>query len=560
MIRYSYLILLAGLALVIGCSSTVSPPPLEESYWHEQALLAAIDRVGYQTSMTNSTKGDASTSLPIPSPSNVAAGDFLLAQITFETGSDVTAIGFKASQGSAEWMDFPGWTLVLRTNRSSDIGQAVFYRVATADDTTVTDYTFTLSKPVKAAGGIIHYKGVDTASPIVASSGNSGDSSTLAATSISAELGSMLVAFFGIKKKDTTLSVPSGMSGIYNYQNPQDVTIRAAQETSSAAGATGNRVSTASPSGDKWVAHLVALRMAEEIPTPIPVTITPMSGQAKKYDDPDPILNFSNDAGLEMSAFDGALARDPGENVGTYTILLGDLDAGPNYTLTLAEPAITFEITPGAITVTADATSKEYGEDDPALTYQVTSGSLLGSDQLSGALTRVAGDDVGTYAIQQGTLTAGSNYALTFVGANLTITSTWSAAGYGFYQPIGIPNSVFVAAPGLAPAPTSTTPWISAKGGSTIPLKFNVFVSGVEHTATSQINFSATPFTCPGGSSQAEEIEFTTTGATNLRYDTTDRQFVQNWATPRVTADSCYRATASFGDGSTLSTFVRLRR
>jgi hypothetical protein len=223
--------------------------------------------------------------------------------------------------------------------------------VATADDTTVTDYTFTLSKPVKAAGGIIHYKGVDTASPIVASSGNSGDSSTLAATTISAELGSVLVAFFGIKKKDTTLSVPSGMSGVYNYQNPQDVTTRAAQETSSAAGATGNRVSTASPSGDKWVAHLVALRMAEEIPTPIPVTITPMSGQAKKYDDPDPFLDFSNDAGLEMSAFDGALARDPGENVGTYTIRLGDLDAGPNYTLTLAEPAVTFEITPRAITV-----------------------------------------------------------------------------------------------------------------------------------------------------------------------------------------------------------------
>ena len=35
----------------------------------------------------------------------------------------------------------------------------------------------------------------------------------------------------------------------------------------------------------------------------------------------------------------------------------------------------------------------------------------------------MAGENVGTYAINQGTLSAGSNYALTFVGANLTINA-----------------------------------------------------------------------------------------------------------------------------------------
>ena len=36
---------------------------------------------------------------------------------------------------------------------------------------------------------------------------------------------------------------------------------------------------------------------------------------------------------------------------------------------------------------------------------------------------RVAGENVGPYAINQGTLSAGTNYALAFVGANLTITA-----------------------------------------------------------------------------------------------------------------------------------------
>jgi len=75
------------------------------------------------------------------------------------------------------------------------------------------------------------------------------------------------------------------------------------------------------------------------------------------------------------------------------------------------------------ITVTADAQSKAYGDPDPALTYQITSGSLVSGDGFTGALTRVAGELAGSYGIQQGTLALSSNYSLTFVGASLTITA-----------------------------------------------------------------------------------------------------------------------------------------
>ena len=71
------------------------------------------------------------------------------------------------------------------------------------------------------------------------------------------------------------------------------------------------------------------------------------------------------------------------------------------------------------LTVTADAKSKTQGEADPALTY--TAEGLVGSDTLTGALSREAGEDPGTYAITQGTLTAGDNYEIAFTSAVLTI-------------------------------------------------------------------------------------------------------------------------------------------
>ena len=81
----------------------------------------------------------------------------------------------------------------------------------------------------------------------------------------------------------------------------------------------------------------------------------------------------------------------------------------------------TADITPRVIAVTADDQTKTYGDADPALTYQITVGTLVAGDSLTGALTREAGENVGDYAIEQGTLALSNNYDLTYVGADLTI-------------------------------------------------------------------------------------------------------------------------------------------
>jgi hypothetical protein len=63
-----------------------------------------------------------------------------------------------------------------------------------------------------------------------------------------------------------------------------------------------------------------------------------------------------------------------------------------------------------------------YGEADAGLTYQVGALGLVNGDNLSGGLTRAAGGNVGKYAIGQGTLDAGNNYAVTYTGADYEIT------------------------------------------------------------------------------------------------------------------------------------------
>ncbi len=119
--------------------------------------------------------------------------------------------------------------------------------------------------------------------------------------------------------------------------------------------------------------------------------------------------------------FTGGLTRAAGENVGTYAISQGTLSAGSNYNILFT--GANFSITPRDLTVTADVKTKTYCTSDPALTY--THGPLYNGDTNSvftGGLTRAAGENVGTYAISQGTLSAGSNYNILFTGANFTIT------------------------------------------------------------------------------------------------------------------------------------------
>jgi hypothetical protein len=155
--------------------------------------------------------------------------------------------------------------------------------------------------------------------------------------------------------------------------------------------------------------------------TPAPLTVT-AANLSRLYGDADPILGFSA-TGLVAgdtvsSALTGALARAAGENVGSYAIGQGTL-AALNYDIRFV--AGTFLITPAPLDVVADPQRKTFGAADPLLGFAAT-GFRLGDTvaSLSGTLVRDSGENVGAYAIRQGTL-SGANYAIRFSGAELSI-------------------------------------------------------------------------------------------------------------------------------------------
>ncbi|MDR3373414.1 MAG: MBG domain-containing protein, partial [Ancalomicrobiaceae bacterium] len=148
------------------------------------------------------------------------------------------------------------------------------------------------------------------------------------------------------------------------------------------------------------------------------------NAQTKVYGTSDPTLTYAY-AGLvngdQASVITGALTRTSGENVGSYAIAQGTLAAGGNYTI--AYTGSSLAITPASLTIAANAQTKVYGTSDPTLTYAYA--GLVNGDQASvitGALTRTSGENVGSYAIGQGTLAAGGNYTIAYTGANLAIT------------------------------------------------------------------------------------------------------------------------------------------
>lgn len=94
------------------------------------------------------------------------------------------------------------------------------------------------------------------------------------------------------------------------------------------------------------------------------------------------------------------------------------------------------------------------------------------------------------------------------------------------------------------------------KGGSTVPLKFEIFTGSTELTDIEYIKSLTYALTTCDTNAVTDEIELTATGGTELRY--ADGQFIYNWKTPKVSG-KCYRVTMITVSGSTLVAYFKLR-
>jgi MBG domain (YGX type)/SprB repeat/Putative Ig domain len=166
-----------------------------------------------------------------------------------------------------------------------------------------------------------------------------------------------------------------------------------------------------------------------------PITVTATASQTKVYGTTDPVFAYSVSPSLVSGdSFTGALTRVAGVNVGTYAITQGSLSAGSNYTISYVSKDFTITAKPITVTATASQT-KVYGTADPVFAYSVSPSLVIG-DSFTGALTRVTGENVGTYAITQGSLSAGSNYSITYIGNNFIITKADQIITWG--QTLGL--------------------------------------------------------------------------------------------------------------------------
>ncbi|MFO0936554.1 MAG: MBG domain-containing protein [Gemmataceae bacterium] len=115
----------------------------------------------------------------------------------------------------------------------------------------------------------------------------------------------------------------------------------------------------------------------------------------------------------------------PTFNAGTYPNITAAYLGTTNF-LPSVSSSFTHVVKPKPITVTADDKTRLYGDPNPPLTYKAV--GLTNNDTpatvFTGALATTATilSNVGTYPITVGTLTANSNYTMTFVNGTLTIT------------------------------------------------------------------------------------------------------------------------------------------
>ena len=489
--RLAILVLVLALAMA-AIAHTAMPMPVS----------AAIAQRGSATTATTNN-----ANLTINRPLGVVAGDVMIVNIA-KIGNNTTAPSL------AGWTLVDGRSLGGMTQRHG----AVLYKVAGGSEP--ASYTFALGAGTSGAvGSIVAFSGVDTsgATPFDVAPGTISvqpNQVAVVATSITTASANAAVIMCGMAANSSptwsgwTTTSPGALTELYDNQKStgNQASVGAAWATKATAGATGAGGATLS-GAQRNGGILIALKPA---PNPVPTTTsispttktygdagftltvngtnfvptsvvrldgadrtttyssstqltatipasdllavgsenitvfnpTPGGGtsnaqtltvnakditvtaddQGKTYGDADPALTYQITSGSLVGSdnFTGAIARVAGESVGTYDIEQGTLALSSNYNLTFIKG--TFTISVKDITVTADDQGKTYGDADPALTYQITSGSLVGSDSFTGAISRVAGESVGTYDIEQGTLALSSNYNLTFIKGTFTIS------------------------------------------------------------------------------------------------------------------------------------------
>ena len=172
----------------------------------------------------------------------------------------------------------------------------------------------------------------------------------------------------------------------------------------------------------------------------------------------------------------------------------------------------------------------------------VTFGAAGSCTNIDATFTLTSGYGTCTVSFAQA---GNQNYYAADVVTQAVAADPWQVTG--FHSPVS--SSVL-----------GTPVWNLVKGGSTVPLKFEIFagVGGPEQTSLAAVtSLSLQPVYCTGGAAfNVPADQLADTGGTSLRHD--GSQFIQNWKTPKVPG-SCFLVTMQAADGSTLRAYFQIK-
>ncbi len=239
----------------------------------------------------------------------------------------------------------------------------------------------------------------------------------------------------------------------------------------------------------------------------------------------------------------------------TYTY--NDPDGNSTYTYSVATLLGTGEqstpnVTPGKsnqeVLLVGVPSSATYGDAPYAVSAYATSGLPVTitagpNCSYSGGFLSINGEGTCTVSASQG-----GNEQFNAAGVSKSFFVPYTVKG--FYTPISMSadNGII---------------WNSVKGGSTVPLKFNVYSGLVDQTSTSAVSggtvYFRTVACVTGVVNSLDWTEISTSGSTSLRYDATAGEFIQNWKAPK-TPGVCYAAQMTAADGiSVIKAYIMVK-
>jgi hypothetical protein len=432
-------------------------------------LLAAAGQASGQATLELATTTTGLTrAISLTKPVGVRAGDLLLATVAVEGDpASVTVSPSPAPPASPTPTD---WRLARREPQGTNMFLAIYYKTATLADESAVSYPFTLNNDKKWSAGLMHIKGQDLTTPIVAQSGSSSAtaSTSLTAPTVTTTAANQLVlAVYMVKKSVNITTTVTGMTRKYQAQ-ADPPTHALFSYTQASAGATGSKAATSSISETFLGVQLVLGTAPPPSLTTTTITASPTSILANGSTTSTitvQLKDASNNTTTSSSAVTLATTRGTLSAVtyagnGSYTATLTSSIASGTATITgkigsgdiTGNAQVTF--TPGAAsiatsTVTASPTSiLANGVSTSTITVQLkdTNGNnTTSSDPVT--LSTTSGN-LGTVSN-----VGGGSYTATLTSATISATATIT----GKLNGVTITDDAQVAfTPGAASIATST--------------------------------------------------------------------------------------------------------